>query len=366
MLDTNFGFLLNLLRNPLGAALFAGSLCIFGVRIVLPNSNDHRSRSLQAIAIRGRKVGRRRSFRTDTKATSKRETMRILPECDVISPLPKSRKGSQSGFLQQTKSREGSFTPGSKASPSLRNRFAYSQISGAVVTAIVFLVTSSVALTFPFTCFACVITWQYLKNREIREAKALLQIWPEVTDHLVSGIQAGLSLSEAMVSLSIRGPEIIRPDFLDFKHELLSTGDFANSIENLKSRFRSQGSDQILEAILLAKSLGGSELLGIFRTLGEFLRQDLTLRKEIEIKHGWIKNSAHLSSAAPWLLLLLLSSQPGTVESFSQPNGVLILLLGLVMTMLAYLWMAKLGQLPEPPRVFANSEHPSRKARWRP
>jgi tight adherence protein B len=79
---------------------------------------------------------------------------------------------------------------------------------------------------------------------------------------------------------------------------------------------------------------------------------DLALRKEIEIKHGWIKNSAHLSSAAPWLLLLLLSSQPGTVEAFAQSGGVAILLTGLLLTCVAYLWMGRLGRLPSPARVF--------------
>lgn len=347
MLDSKFGFLLNLLHNPVAVAIFAAGLCTYGVRILEPKSNIHRDRNLKASTRDRRKVGRQRIFCPETHATFERDVLRVLPW---------SEKRTNIASLQKSRDIRGSITPGSESMPSSTNRYLYSLISGAVVTAVVLLLTTSVALTFPFTCFACVITSQYLKNREKRESKALLQVWPEVTDHLVSGIQAGLSLSEAMVSLSTRGPEIIRPDFLDFKIELLRTGDFANSIEKLKSRFHSQGSDQILEAILLAKSLGGSELLGIFRTLGEFLREDLTLRKEIEIKHGWIKNSAHLSSAAPWLLLLLLSNQPGTVESFSQPSGVLILLLGLVMTLLAYIWMAKLGQLPEPPRVFANSK----------
>ena len=120
----------------------------------------------------------------------------------------------------------------------------------------------------------------------------------------------------------------------------------------MKVRFDSHSSDQILEAILLAKSLGGSELLQIFRTLGDFLRQDLSLRKEIEIKHGWIKNSAHLSSAAPWLLLLLLSSQPGTTAAFASPAGIAILLLGIALTVIAYFWMGRLGRLPKSPRVF--------------
>jgi tight adherence protein B len=238
----------------------------------------------------------------------------------------------------------------------MHDRYLHSVLSACLVTICVLWWTKSIVVTTPFTCFAAVISWISIRNREIRNREAVRQVWPEVTDHLISGIHSGLSLSEAMTSLATRGPLLIRPDFLAFKEELIQTGDFGNATENLKERFHSHGSDQILEAILMAKSLGGSELLEIFRTLGDFLRQDLALRKEIEIKHGWIKNSAHLSSAAPWLLLLLLSGQPGTVESFSQPGGVFILGLGLCLTFVAYLWMGRLGRLPQPPRVFAGRQ----------
>ena len=225
-------------------------------------------------------------------------------------------------------------------------------ISSATVSIVVLAWTKSLVITVPFSLFAVVITWVYARNKGRRASAAMLQVWPEVTDHLISAIHSGLSLSEALVGLGSRGPQDVRPYFLSFHQQLLESGDFVAATEVLKARLNSHGSDQILEAILLAKSLGGSELLQIFRTLGDFLRQDLALRKEIEIKHGWIKNSAHLSSAAPWLLLLLLSSQPGTAQAFAQPGGVAILLLGLLLTSVAYLWMGRLGQLPNPPRVF--------------
>jgi tight adherence protein B len=76
------------------------------------------------------------------------------------------------------------------------------------------------------------------------------------------------------------------------------------------------------------------------------------LRREIDVKHGWIKNSAHISAAAPWILLLLLSTQPSTATAYSTPTGALILIAGLFMTAIAYFWMNRLGRLPQTPRVF--------------
>jgi tight adherence protein B len=113
--------------------------------------------------------------------------------------------------------------------------------------------------------------------------------------------------------------------------------------------------DQIIEALFIAKELGGAELLTILRLLGKFIREDLTLRREIEVKQSWIKNSAHLSAAAPWILLLLLSTLPATTEAFSTPTGVVILCIGLSLTALAYLWMNSLSRLPSPNRIFTSS-----------
>jgi hypothetical protein len=53
-----------------------------------------------------------------------------------------------------------------------------------------------------------------------------------------------------------------------------------------------------------------------------------------------------------WVLLLLLSTQPATAGAVSSGSGVLVLIFGIAMTAVAYLWMAKLSQLPELPRVF--------------
>ena len=225
-------------------------------------------------------------------------------------------------------------------------------ISASVSTAVVVLMTRSIVIAIAFGFLAAGIAFVTVRAKNNINEAALIAAWPEVIDHLMSGIQSGLSLTESLAGLSTRGPEVLRPAFIQFKASLYGSGDLNQAIEELKVMFSHHGSDQIFEALLISKTLGGSELLQILRTLGDFLRQDLALRREIEVKHGWIKNSAHLSAAAPWILLLLLSTQPSTSTAYSTTTGALILLAGLVMTGVAYIWMNRLGRLPETPRVF--------------
>ena len=224
--------------------------------------------------------------------------------------------------------------------------------SAAVATALVALMTRSIVIALAFGALAAGISFVTVRTKSHINEAALIAAWPEVIDHLMSGIQSGLSLTESLAGLSTRGPEILRPAFVQFRATLYGSGDLTVAIDELKSMFSHHGSDQIFEALLISKTLGGSELLQILRTLGDFLRQDLALRREIDVKHGWIKNSAHISAAAPWILLLLLSTQPSTAKAYSTPTGAVILIAGLVMTAIAYLWMNRLGRLPQTPRAF--------------
>ena len=225
-------------------------------------------------------------------------------------------------------------------------------ITASISTAAVLLLTRSIVIALAFGTLAAGIAFVTVRAKNNLNEAALIAAWPEVIDHLMSGIQSGLSLTESLAGLSTRGPEVLRPAFTQFKATLYGSGDLTQAIEELKALFAHHGSDQIFEALIISKALGGSELLQILRSLGDFLRQDLALRREIEVKHGWIKNSAHLSAAAPWILLLLLSTQPSTAAAYSTTTGAMILIAGLVMTGIAYIWMNRLGRLPQTPRVF--------------
>jgi len=227
-------------------------------------------------------------------------------------------------------------------------------ICGATSAIFVLVLTSSLVIGVTFLTLVSTLSIAILKRSRNKKYEAMSAAWPEVIDHLITGIQSGLSINESLAGLANRGPEVLRPMFNTFALSMAKSGDFNLALRTLKHECGQAGSDQIFESIAISKMLGGAELLTILRTVGFFLRQDLALRREIEVKHGWIKNSAHLSAVAPWILLLLLSTQPATASAFSTGSGILILIIGAAMTAIAYFWMTKLGQLPELPRVFGD------------
>jgi tight adherence protein B len=222
-------------------------------------------------------------------------------------------------------------------------------ISALLISA---LLTKSAVISIALTIAIAVIftlSERQLNNRSSWEFHNAL---PELIDYIISGIQSGLSLNESLISLSERGPKISQPIFEEFRVAITSGEKFEDAISKAQDDFSSRSADQLFEALLFAKSLGGSELVTLLRQLGDFTRQELALRREIAAKQSWIRNSAHLSAAAPWLLLLLLSTQSSTAHAYSTSAGVLILCCGVTMTAIAYLWMGHLGKMPENPRIF--------------
>jgi tight adherence protein B len=218
------------------------------------------------------------------------------------------------------------------------------------------LISNSAYIALSLLCFLAIFA--VVAKRKVSSKRALLiqSSAPEMIDHLRAGIQSGLSLNESLIGLSVRGPEVFRSCFLRFRDEIYASGNFDCAISRAKAELAHPSTDQILESLAMAKVLGSAELLNILRLLGNFIREDLSLRREIAVKHNWIKNSAHLSAAAPWLLLLLLSTQPSTSRAFSTQSGALVLTAGLAMTAIAYLWMSHLAKLPEVSRVFSETQ----------
>jgi tight adherence protein B len=237
-----------------------------------------------------------------------------------------------------------------------RSSQLYAAIAMCITALIVFFVSHSFFIAAAIAIFIGVFFTIALKQGESRRTAAIEAGCPELIDILISGVQSGLSLNESLIGLATRGPEVFRPQFASFRDELFSHGDFNKALANVQEELTHPNTDLIFEALRISKALGGAELLNILRLLGNFIREDLTLRREIAVKHNWIRNSAHLSAGAPWILLLLLSTQPSTATAFSTLSGISILTAGLVMTAVAYLWMNRLSKLPVAHRIFHTSD----------
>lgn len=246
----------------------------------------------------------------------------------------------------------GSVNKGFKPDRKISSRSALTLMTTLISSYfITFLLTSSETISLAIATLSAALPFLIGRGRNQKKQREKEVAWPEAIDSLVSALQAGISISEALTQLALHGPEVLRPSFAQIHSDLLSLGNFEQVLLREKRRLDSAISDQVFETLIISKDFGGKDANNALRLLAEFVREDIAVTEEIRTKFSWIRNSALLATAAPWLLLILLSTQDSTVEIYSTPSGALVLSLGVVMTATAYIWMERVGSLPAAPRA---------------
>lgn len=192
-----------------------------------------------------------------------------------------------------------------------------------------------------------------LRARAARRIREHSELWPDAVDNLASAVRAGLSLPEALIQLGERGPAALREPFVRFSRDYQSTGSFSDSLDLLKHRLADATGDRVVEALRIAREVGGGDLGRMLRQLSSFLRDDLRTRQELESRQSWTVNGARLAVAAPWLVLLSLSAQEDAIERYATASGALVLGVGSAACVVAYRLMLHLGRLPAERRVMA-------------
>jgi tight adherence protein B len=222
---------------------------------------------------------------------------------------------------------------------------------GLVATLVVLLTTSTVTVSLVFGMFGFALPYMQVRRLAGRRQADLREVWPEVVDNLASAVRAGMSLPEALSTLSTRGPEVLRPPFARFAAEYRSTGRFNTCLDRLKDDLADPVGDRIVETLRVAREVGGSDLGRVLRTLATFLREDARARAELETRQGWVVSAARLAVAAPWAVLLLLATQSTTLAAYDSAVGTAILVGGGVVCVVAYRLMLHIGRLPQDVRV---------------
>lgn len=233
-----------------------------------------------------------------------------------------------------------------------RGGFAYATVTSAVLGGLLVLVlTGAPLIAATFALFGAMLPLTIIRWRARKRTADLREQWPDVVDHLRSAIRAGLSLPEALAQLGQLGPEALRPAFIEFARDYRATARFEESVERLRLRLADPVSDKIIAALLITREVGGSDLGEMLGTLSSFLRDSARTRGELEARQSWTVSAARLAIAAPWVILLLLASQPAAVRAYSSVVGSLVLLSGLCISVICYRAMLGIGTLPAEDRV---------------
>jgi tight adherence protein B len=225
-------------------------------------------------------------------------------------------------------------------------------IVGLVGGAVLFALVPIAAVAIAAALALAVVPWVVISLRARSRSAAARSLWPDVVDQLVSSVRAGQSLPDAIAGLATTGPELAREPFAQFAREYATTGNFGLCATELKDRIADPVADRIIETLRMSREVGGTELTLVLRNLAAWLRQEAAIRSEVEARQSWVVNAARLGVAAPWVVLLLLSSRPEAVAAYNTAAGTALIIGGLVVSVFAYRVMRAIGRIRPEQRWF--------------
>ncbi|MEV7604690.1 type II secretion system F family protein [Paenarthrobacter sp. NPDC089322] len=223
--------------------------------------------------------------------------------------------------------------------------------SGLLAMLVFFVLTGSLPVALCFGVFGGWAPFALVRRTARKRRITLRQLWPDVVDHLRSAIRAGLALPEALIQLGHNGPEELRSLFHDFGADYRSGGNFESALNKLKERLADPVADRIIEALRMTREVGGSDLGLMLGTLAGFLRDSSRTRSELEARQSWTVNAARLAVTAPWVVLVVMAGRPEAMLAYNSGVGAVVLIGGLLISVVCYSVMLRVGALPEDERV---------------
>jgi tight adherence protein B len=236
-------------------------------------------------------------------------------------------------------------------------RYSPSQALALVSTAAL-LIASWVQLSFEvvgLTVFAALATlgssFEALRIRAKQRSDQLAKLWPEVLDSLQSAASSGFGIVDSLDEISRNGPLRIRPAFQELVQRIDSGFGMDQSLDWFKSQLGQIQADRFVELIRIVHSSGGVGYLDSLRDQASRTRSEIALWAELDSKQGWVTGTAKLAIVAPWIVVGTLASRAENVAIYNTAEGTGVLVVGLLVSLIAYRIVGLLGSLDKPGRV---------------
>ena len=227
-------------------------------------------------------------------------------------------------------------------------------ISGAVLAAGLasFLITGVLGMAVSIGILALGAALEILRLRANARQKALDELWPQVFDSFQNATSANLSTLEQLEYLASSGPARLRPQFRILHGQLDAGVQLELALESFRNRLGSRNADYLCLLIEITSELGGRGLAQWWKKAASELRREQSLMGEVMAKQGWVMGSAKVALIAPWLIAFVLLRLEQNREAYASELGSLVLFFGLLLSLVAYALVNRLGKLRLPERVF--------------
>jgi tight adherence protein B len=205
-------------------------------------------------------------------------------------------------------------------------------------------------LTGAFAATVPVVTARTGRQRRLAEAR---EAWPRMIEELrLLTSSLGLSIPQALLEVGTRAPAELQPAFATARREWLLSTDFQRMATVLKQRLADPSADAVMETLLIAHDVGGSEVDRRLAALVEDRMADLQGRKDARSKQAAVRFARRFVLAVPLGMAFVGLSIGNGRDAYQSSFGQAAVLLALLLLAACWIWAGLLLRLPEEQRVF--------------
>lgn len=219
--------------------------------------------------------------------------------------------------------------------------------------AIAWAATGVLGLALAAACGGAGLPAVLSRSRQRSREKALRGQWPDVIDGLLSSLRAGKTIPDAVSDLARSHNRHIAFGAREFADDFRVSANFSGSLSLLKARWANPAGDRIIETLRLMREVGSNDGVLVLQTLGTHLRADSAMRQEVEARQGWIRIAANIGLFAPWVVVAVLSTRSEAVAAYNSVAGLVLIVVGLAVSLVAYKIMLRVGRMPHERRWLA-------------
>jgi tight adherence protein B len=183
----------------------------------------------------------------------------------------------------------------------------------------------------------------YLSFKASRRRKQFDTALPEVLQLLSGALSAGLSLAQAVDTVSTEGPQPIASEFKRVLVEARLGVGIEDAFDAVAERFQSKDFAWVVMAIRIQRQVGGN-LAELLTTVSETMRERQYLRRQVNALAAEGKLSALILAALPPMVFVFVMFTRGDYMRplFSTGIGLMMLIGGTVWLAIGIFWMSRL------------------------
>jgi tight adherence protein B len=216
----------------------------------------------------------------------------------------------------------------------------------AVGTATVFFFMLSGAMAFLGLLLGLVLPWIYLKKRHSRRLNAFNGQLAETLGLMAGGLQAGLSLPQAVDTVVREGIEPMAGELRRALVEQRLGVDITDGLEAVGERMESDDFGWVVMAIRIQREIGGN-LAEILNTVADTLREREYLRRQVKALSAEGRLSGYILTGMPPFVMVYLSfaNRQYIEVLWSTAIGWVILSIAGVMLVMGGMAMSKMAKV---------------------